>query len=235
MIGRSVLRSALSDSQCDAMYEILARHFTGVERAQFLKDLDEKNRVILVEHEDGQLVGFSTLLLYETENEGEPLSIVYSGDTIVDRSVWGSNALARTWLRTVFGLEKIPGSRRLLWLLIVSGFRTYRFLPVFFREFYPRHDRPASANTQTLIEMLARERFGHDYDAKRGVVRLTRPQCLLPDLAKIPESRLKSPHIAFFERMNPGHTRGDELVCLTELSPANLTSASHRMLAGEDS
>jgi hypothetical protein len=235
MIGRSVPRTALSDSQCDAMYEILARHFTGVERAQFLKDLDEKNRVILVEHEDGQLVGFSTLLLYEIEHEGESLSIVCSGDTIVDRSAWGSNALARAWLRTVFGLEKTPGSSRLLWLLIVSGFRTYRFLPVFFREFYPRHDRPASANTQTLVERLARERFGHGYDAKRGIVRFTRPQRLLPDLAQIPKSRLKSPHVAFFERMNPGHTRGDELVCLTELSQANLTSASHRMLTGEDS
>jgi len=235
MIGRSVPRTALSDSQCDAMYEILARHFTGIERAQFLKDLDEKNRVILVEHNDGQLVGFSTLLVYETEHEGERLSIVYSGDTIVDRSVWGSNALARAWLRTVFGLEKTSGSHRLLWLLIVSGFRTYRFLPVFFQEFHPRYDRPASANTQALVERLARERFGNEYDAKRGIVRLTRPQRLLPDLAQIPESRLKSPHIAFFERMNPGHASGDELVCLAELSPANLTSASHRMLSGQDS
>jgi hypothetical protein len=232
MIGRSVPRSALSDSQCDAMYEILARHFTGVERAQFLKDLDEKNRVILVEREDGQLVGFSTLLLYETEHVGEKLSIVYSGDTIVDRSVWGSNALARAWLRTIFGLEKTAGSNRLLWLLIVSGFRTYRFLPVFFREFYPRYDRPASANTQVLVEQLARERFGQDYDAQRGIVRLTRPQCLLPDLAQIPEGRLKSPHIAFFERMNPDHISGDELVCFTELSPTNLTRASRRMLTG---
>jgi hypothetical protein len=217
------------------MYEILVRHFTGIERAQFLKDLDEKNRVILIEREDGQLVGFSTLLFYETAHVGEKLSIVYSGDTIVDRSVWGSNALPRAWLRTIFGLEKTPGSNRLLWLLIVSGFRTYRFLPVFFREFYPRYDRPASANTQALVERLARERFGQDYDAQRGIVRLTRPQCLLPDLAQIPEGRLKSPHIAFFEHMNPGHTRGDELVCLTELSPANLTRASHRMLTGGNS
>jgi hypothetical protein len=217
------------------MYEILVRHFTGIERAQFLKDLDEKNRVILVEREDGQLVGFSTLLLYETEQVGEKLSIVYSGDTIVDRSVWGSNALPRAWLRTIFGLEKTPGSNRLLWLLIVSGFRTYRFLPVFFREFYPRYDRPASANTQVLVERLARERFGQDYDAQRGIVRLTRPQRLLPDLAQIPEGRLKNPHIAFFEHTNPGHTRGDELVCLAELSPANLTRASRRMLTGGDS
>jgi hypothetical protein len=217
------------------MYEILVRHFTGIERAQFLKDLDEKNRVILIEREDGQLVGFSTLLFYETAHVGEKLSIVYSGDTIVDRSVWGSNALPRAWLRTIFGLEKTPGSNRLLWLLIVSGFRTYRFLPVFFREFYPRYDRPASANTQALVERLARERFGQDYDAQRGIVRLTRPQCLLPDLARIPEDRLKSPHIAFFEHMNPGHTRGDELVCLTELNPANLTRASHRMLTGGNS
>jgi hypothetical protein len=30
-------------------------------------------------------------------------------------------------------------------------------------------------------------------------------------------------YVAFFLSRNPGHAAGDELVCLTELSPANLT------------
>ena len=43
--------------------------------------------------------------------------------------------------------------------------------------------------------------------------------------------RLRDPQVAFFARMNPGHARGDELACLTELSRANLTRAGQRMVA----
>ena len=39
-----------------------------------------------------------------------------------------------------------------------------------------------------------------------------------------------TPHIAFFLATNPGHVRGDELVCLTELCDENLTRAGRRMI-----
>ena len=214
------------------MYRILTRYFDGVDRAQFRKDLDEKNWVILLEQDDGTLAGFSTLLLYGAEHEGERLTVVYSGDTIVDRAAWGSSALPRVWIKTVLGLERAEGAERLIWLLIVSGFRTYRFLPVFFRQFFPCFDRSASPGTVALVAKLARERFGSDYSASRGVVHFTNPQRLCPELAQIPQGRRSSPHVEFFERRNPGHAAGDELVCLAELSEANLTRAGRRMLGG---
>ena len=34
-----------------------------------------------------------------------------------------------------------------------------------------------------------------------------------------------------FAALNPGHVRGDELACVTELTPQNLTSAGRRMAA----
>ncbi|MDJ0694121.1 hypothetical protein [Mastigocoleus sp. MO_188.B34] len=40
---------------------------------------------------------------------------------------------------------------------------------------------------------------------------------------------MTDPHIEFFDRMNPGHLNGDELVCLTEISETNLTPAGKRM------
>lgn len=214
------------------MYRILTRYFDGVSRAQFRKDLDQKNWVILLERDDRTLAGFSTLLCYGAEHEGERLTVIYSGDTIVDRAAWGSSALPRAWIQTVLGLERAEGAERLIWLLIVSGFRTYRFLPVFFREFFPSFDRSASPGTGALVAKLARERFGSDYDAARGVVHFTNPQRLCPELAQIPQRRRSSPHVKFFERRNPGHAAGDELVCLAELSETNLTRAGRRMLGG---
>lgn len=234
MKGRVVAREALRRDEHAAMFEILQRHFDGVEAAQFDADLAEKNWVILLEREDGRLAGFSTLLLYPTQHEGEDLTIVYSGDTIVDRASWGSTALPRTWIQSVLGLSASLGAHKVLWLLIVSGFRTYRFLPLFFESFFPRCDGPPTDHARlgraALAARLAHERFGARYCPARGTVRLARPQRLKPGLAGLPEGRQRNPHVAFFARANPRHAAGEELVCLTELSRGNLTRAGRRML-----
>ncbi len=67
-------------------------------------------------------------------------------------------------------------------------------------------------------------------------MRFGAPQILRGELHGIPPSRLADPHVGFFARRNPGHERGDELVCLVELSRDNLTPAGKRVwLAGERS
>ena len=121
------------------------------------------------------------------------------------------------------------GQRR-WWLLITSGFRTYRFLPVFWREFWPRRDRPTPARLQGLRLQLAQWRYGPCLDLATGVVRFAQPQPLLGALRDVPAGRAADPHTAFFLATNPGHHRGDELVTLTPLDEANLTRACRRML-----
>jgi hypothetical protein len=133
----------------------------------------------------------------------------------------------------VAGVNALRGALpagRCFWLLLTSGFRTYRFLPVFWREFFPRFDAPTPAATQRLLDQLARDRFGAQFDPRAGVVRFTRPQPLRVGLEQVPAGRANDPHVAFFITRNPGHSRGDELVCLTELCPGNLTAAGRRMM-----
>jgi hypothetical protein len=208
------------------MFDLLATFFTGVDRTTFETDLHEKTHVILLEDGGNRLQGFSTLLVYDTTVSGVDAAIVYSGDTIVDRDSWGSTALPVAWLSAVRAL--VPGSRPLVyWLLLTSGFRTYRFLPVFWREFYPRYDSDTVA--KPLVDALAHERFGRHYDPTRGIVRFDRPQVLVPELLDVPPGRTADPHIAFFIERNPGYTSGDELVCLTDISDGNLTAAGRRI------
>ncbi len=231
MTGRLVQREDLSSQARAEMHALLDAHFIGVSREQFEADLAEKNWVILLEKE-GELVGFSTLLAYETSFRGQPLSVVYSGDTIVAPHAWGSAALPRTWIASVNRLRRYYPHGRYYWLLITSGFRTYRFLPLFWREFQPRHDAVLSVHDAAMLDHLARERFGSAYDAKTGVVCFPHPQQLRDGLSGIPEERLSDPHIAFFASHNPGHERGDELVCLCEVCDENLTAAGRRMVYG---
>ena len=223
-------REQLDARQRAEMFGLLSRHFDGVTPAQFQKDLAEKNWVIRLERES-RLVGFSTLLVYETSFEGEVISVVYSGDTIVAPEAWNSPALARAWIGCVRDLRERYPRGLYYWLLLTSGFRTYRFLPVFWREFFPRFDAPTPPGQKRLAEFLARQRFGDQYDASSGTVRFLRPQRLKESLNAVPENKTVDPHVAFFLRQNPGHAAGDELVCLTELADDNLTAAGRRMVS----
>lgn len=225
---RLVPRSELSPAIKAKMFGLLTQHFDGGTPEQFARDLAEKNLALLLEREDA-LVGFSTLQAYTTTFEGETINVIYSGDTIVTPGAWGTTALPRAWVAGVESLRALLPPARCFWLLLTSGFRTYRFLPVFWREFFPRFDASLPEITQRMLNQLAHERFGNQFHTGAGVVRFANPQRLKDGLEQIPDGRARDPHISFFLSHNPGHASGDELVCLTELCSQNLTAAGRRM------
>lgn len=229
MRGRLSARTELTPADTGAMYELLTRHFAGVDEVGFHADLLDKDWVVLVE--DTGLVGFSTFRLDRECVADRELTVVYSGDTIVEPDAWGSTALPRTWIRSVRWLHDRHGAGSLWWLLLTSGFRTYRFLPVFCRTFHAGPPEQGDG-LGALVGELARRRFGERYDSGSGIVRLPRPQRLREPLLGVPRGRLEDPHVRRFLRLNPGHAEGDELVSLACLDDANLTRAGQRMLYG---
>lgn len=229
MTGRLVRREDLTAAERESMLALLQAHFEGVTPERFARDLAEKTWALLLEGE-GHLRGFSTLLLWETTPPGEPpCTVVYSGDTVVERGAWGSAALPRSWIAAVRTLRERYPLGRLWWLLLTSGFRTYRFLPVFWSDFWPRFDAETPPEAQARMSFLARDRLGDLYQEEEGIVRFPEPQRLREGLDDLPPGRLADPHIAFFLERNPGWREGDELVCLTEIAEENLTRAGRRM------
>lgn len=228
LAGRLVRRAELSADCRARLCALMQRHFAGVERDRFDADLDEKDWVLLFTEADGTVQGFSTLLKYHASFRDRAVTVIYSGDTIVDERFWGSRALPRTWIRAVRSLHAADDPPELYWLLLTAGYRTYRFLPLFWREFFPRCDG-GNDGLRCLRDRLASRRFGAAYDPATGVVRLPGSYHLAPRLAQPPPGRRHDPHIDFFLRCNPGHVRGDELVCIASLDEANLTGAGRRM------
>lgn len=227
-----VPRTELTAAQKSEMFQLLAQHFDGVTPEQFARDLAEKNLALLLQRGE-TLVGFSTLLAYTTDFDGAAVNVIYSGDTIVTPEAWGTTALPRAWVAGVESLRATLPPARCFWLLLTSGFRTYRFLPVFWREFFPRFDSPTPSSMQRLLDQLAAERFGAQFDHGAGIVHFPRPQRLRDGLHEIPSGRGNDPHIAYFLSRNPDHANGDELVCLTELCSDNLTAAGRRMMRSQ--
>jgi len=230
LVSQTLPRSELSSKVICEMFEVFCENFERSSLEIFERDLKDKNWVILI-RDTGRnaLQGFSTLALYEMDYQGKRISVVYSGDTIIRREYWGTPELPRSWIHTV--LEKSAHMPQpLYWLLISSGYKTYRFLTVFYKEFYPRYDRPTPPEMQARMEYLATQRFGSDYHCEEGVVRFQNGATpLRKGIAEVSDERLHDPHVAFYVSQNPGHVHGDELVCITQIHPDNFTAAGRRM------
>lgn len=229
LISQTVHRAELSSGTIEEMFAVFSENFEQSSVEIFQRDLSGKDWVILLRDEQNCVQGFSTLALYETEFEGQKMSVVYSGDTIIRREYWGTPQLPSTWIKTV--LEKSQSMQQpLYWLLISSGYKTYRFLSVFYKTFYPHYACPTPPHIQALMHHLASQRFGDDYIAELGVVRFKVGATPLRDgVAVVTDERLHDPHVAHYIKMNPHHDQGDELVCITQVHPDNFTPAGRRM------
>jgi hypothetical protein len=202
------------------MLHLMQAHYEGVPEEQFLSDLRAKQWVILL-YDESRLCGFSTQTLFDFPHENRPTRILFSGDTIIDKDHWGSLALPVAWGRLMLSLTS--PAIELYWLLTSKGYKTYRFLPVFFHEFYPCHTAETPAFERTLLSSVATQRFGARFDPATCVLRAgPGAQHLRAGIAELDGKRLRDPHVAFFQQRNPGHRGGDELVCLARFHTDNL-------------
>ena len=236
LAGTVVAHAALTTEERRQMYALLRRYFSGTDRAVFDTDLREKESVILLRDiQSGRIQGFSTLMRMISSVDGNQVVAFFSGDTIIDREYWGETVLSRIWGQTVLKeadrlLAECPGAS-VYWFLICSGYKTWRFLPLFFRQFYPNAETPTPPHIRRMLDTLGTTKFGDQYLPGRGIVRFRRATPLRDGVAEITEERLRDPQVAFFARMNPGHAEGDELACVAELSRSNLTRAAHRLMS----
>jgi hypothetical protein len=230
--GQLVRAADVTPSQRDEMFALLESYYEGVERATFDADLDEKEWVIqIIDEETSCLKGFSTQMLLEVEVSGRTIRALFSGDTIVDQDARSERSLFQVsgWL--VRSLIDAYSGAELYWFLISKGYKTYRFLPLFFHEFYPRYDAPTPPQLVEVIDALAGWKFPGAYDRARGIVRAGLDSCRLrPGIAEITPERLLDPHVRSFVERNSGHAQGDELCCIAPLTAGNLTPAAHRAM-----
>jgi hypothetical protein len=231
MNGRIVRIGDLGARTREAMYSLFCSQFSNVSSEDFERDLEDKNWVLLLTGADGRLTGFSSMDVFDQAFGDRELTLVYSGDTVVDSSTWSDSALSYYWMGAVDWLRRHHGKESIYWFLLVSGYRTYRFLPVYSEMFYPRFDKPTPGDVQALMHRMAEARFNGRYDPQSGIVRLDTPSILRDKFSGIPEHRMKDPHIAFFAERNPGHPEGDELVCFSALSEEKLTRLGKRMFS----
>lgn len=217
----------------DAAFALFAGAYEGVSRARFERDLAEKQYVILLrDGASGALKGFSTVLVRDVVTGGRATTIVFSGDTVVDRAYWGQKQLQLAFVRLMVALRLRAPRRRLCWFLLSKGWRTYLLLANAFPRSVPRHDVADDAGLRAMLDALASERYGDDYDGAHGVVRHATPHERVRDgVAPVTPALLGNPHVRFFVARNPDHASGVELACLADVRLRDLARAAARALA----
>ncbi len=226
----------------DGMFAIYNRYYEATSRQRFLADLNCKTHVVLLFDEQNRIRGFSTIARYfhtmvSPLNIPATVQVLFSGDTIIEHDYWGQQTLPIAWIEQAGRFKAQHPDLPLYWLLIVKGYRTYRYLSVFTKKYYPAapeltsecarddtgKDYP-SINLQSLSHGLASEKFNKAYNKDTGCIVFPESHGHLAEgWADIPERVKSRPEVAYFLARNPGFHLGHELVCLTELCADNLT------------
>ncbi|MDB4446002.1 hypothetical protein N9181_01840 [bacterium] len=232
------------DREC--MLNLIKWYDASVKAVQFFQDLMDKDFVICLRDSLkansvetcpailGKILVFSTQKIFVHEFNGKPCRILFSGDTVVSRKHWNSPLLARAWGRLVMRLI-FESSEPLHWLLLTKGYRTYRFLPLFFHRFVSSAERAGNSGLDRMRHELVRSLFGQAYNPTTGTVRggAIDNYFLRSGVADIDEIRLRDQHVRRFVYLNPGYTEGDELCCLAPLTVENFTPAARRVIGAK--
>lgn len=222
--------SVTSDDLC-IFFDIFSRHYDNVDFDQFKADFFEKDYVILLkEKRSGLVKGFSTVVTYDRVVQGEHIKLLFSGDTVVERSHWGQQELLKTWCSLAATIyESMDKRERFYWLLMSKGYRTYLYLPLFFKEFYPRADVEWSGLEKEVIDDFGMFKYRDFYDPLRGLITFEQSMGnLKPYVAYTSNAKQKNQHVSFFLKANPYFAQGDELVCLARIEPNNMMSLAKK-------
>ena len=214
------------------MFELMQQCYENIQWSKFEHDLDAKDYVILVyDPSDDRLVGFSTQVLLETFVDTCQIHALFSGDTVVQPAYWGDPALAHAWGQLALELIDQNPSRKLYWFLTSKGFRTYRYLPLFFRTYYPNIVSDTPLEVTTVINALGNLIGGQRYNETSQVIHSTPDKDFVRRSFSDPGARMTNDaHVRFFVERNPGFSQGDELCCIAPLSRENFTRAAFRVI-----
>ena len=225
----------LMDNEQSMMYNLFAKYYDACTFNSFKNDLAEKSHVlVLKEASTSKIVGFTTAMVMSHNDGQQEFKAIYSGDTIIQHNYWGSQLLLLSWCKLAGKIKTTLKDTPLYWFLIVKGHRTYRYLPLFTKRFYPTWRYPTPPNVQQVLDEVATRKFGDAYHAKKGIIHFAQSRGHLKrQWANIPPHLASKPDVNYFLKRNPNYHSGDELACITELTEQNLKSHALRAFKGE--
>lgn len=231
--GKIVSIDKISNKDIDEMYELMTKFYDNMEKDVFTMDFYNKDYCIILKDEKGNIKGFSTQKLINFSIEGKEIHGIFSGDTIIHKNSWGSLELFRIFADFFFDIgEKYED---FYWFLIVKGYKTYKILPTFFKEFYPNSLTGIPVEMKKIMDNFGKNFYPEEYNKKTGVIeyKKIKKDKLKEGVADITERHLKNKDIKFFQEKNPKYFMGNDMVCIAKLKKENLLNEVKSLLSLE--
>jgi hypothetical protein len=225
----------LTSLEIERMYQLMQLYYDNVELAQFKTDLLEKDHVILLHDKNTKTIqGFSTLLKVPLVVNKKKIIGVYSGDTVLSKSYWGTSALGIAFLQYLWQLKVMNLDKPIYWFLISKGYKTYLLMANNFITHFPRFEMETPEYYKNIMSSFYGKKFSGSYSAPDDLIRFNKPSChLRENVAAIKQDHLRLPRVKFFQKKNPHWQRGDELTCIAEMTLfMPLTYAIKKLIKG---
>lgn len=231
MNGQMIRIDELTEQDISAMYTLMDEFYENMDPDVFRRDLFDKELCLLLQS-DNRIVGFTTQKLMTVTVDGRDIKGVFSGDTIIHRDFWGDTELFKVFAKHWFKYAEENGE--LWWFLICKGYKTYRLLPLFWKEFYPCRSCETPDFERKIINAYAGALYPDEYNPKTGVVEYRNVKDKLrKGVADVDDKRLKNRDIAFFCQANPGWINGNDIACLAKFDRSLLRSRMPELLFNE--
>ncbi len=219
----------ISSAQIEAMYQLMTTYYENVEQNQFYADLAKKQTVILLYNET-DIIGFTGLEFMQITIDGQTVHGIFSGNTIMAKGIPLTGLLQKAFIKIVDQMMKTH--QPLYWFLICKGYKTYRYLSMYFHHYYPAAGVVTPQFEQKLMHAYASQKYGAAYNQQTGIIKNSGyNDYLRKGVAPIDQKALRHPETQYFITANPDHANGDELVCIAKFSDENLKKGFYRMVA----
>ncbi len=214
------------------LFLLMEIHYDEMTFEQFQIDLKRKDFVGLIKDENNTVQGFTTYVVNPKGTGTTEYNVVFSGDTIIAKEHWGSQIMMQGWCNTIGRLMSTDVEKKWYWYLLSKGHRTYMYLPLFFKHYYPAlvpleyHEEMAA-----IANAVSSKLFGADWKPAEGVLRFSKSLGQLkPDLAADTRNKTSSKWVNFFLERNPGFDKGEELVCVAKLEIEHVLRSSKKLI-----
>ena len=214
------------------MFDLFKQYYADVDQESFLKDLSEKNFIILLwdknQRQKEYLFGFSTILKKHLEEKG---ILIFSGDTVVDKAHWGTKLLQKAFTQVLLRQRLKHPFTPLYWMLISKGFKTYllmrRNFPVSFPNPISNFDQKYFLIWKNFYQNRYSQFFNPntyliDFDESRGRVKEI--------LAQPTDVALKNKDVEYFVKTNSRYAEGVELACIADIRWTDIFSIGFKYL-----
>lgn len=211
--------SSISQSRKVFLYGIFSKYYQNVSLEKFIKDFNEKKHLIIFHRKsDKSIMGFATVTFFDLEIDSRNVRVVYSGDVVLEKEYWGLKVFQQAYM-LYFIYIRAKSLKPVYWYLMSQSYKTYLMMANRFPDFFPNYKKDYPSFEKKIVDQISFQRFGESYHQESTTVDLKKENyTLVNNIGYINPSLLSNPHIAFFQKKNPNHEKGIELVCLAKIN-----------------